>query len=56
MSLIHSPVYKQALGLTLETVHEEIADQVTRIREAARQAQAKIDGFANIREPAEDPT
>lgn len=46
---------QQALGLTPDTVHEDIPGQVQRIREAARQIQAKIDDFASTREPAEEP-
>jgi len=45
---------QQALGLTLETAREEIPAQVLRIRETAQQIQAKIDGFASTREPADD--
>lgn len=46
---------QQALGLTPATVHEDIPGQVQRIRETARQIQAKIDDFASTREPAEEP-
>ena len=46
---------QQALGLTPDTVHEDIPGQVQRIRETARQIQAKVDDFASTREPAEEP-
>ena len=46
---------QQALGLTPDTVHEDIPGQVQRIHETARQIQAKIDDFASTREPAEEP-
>jgi hypothetical protein len=45
---------QQALGLTPETAHEEIPDQVIRIHETARQIQAKIDALASTREPADE--
>jgi hypothetical protein len=45
---------QQALGLTPETARDEIPEQVLRIRETARQAQAKIDDFASTREPTDD--
>lgn len=46
---------QRALGLTPETLHEEVPEQVARIRETARQVQAKIDDYASTREPAEEP-
>jgi hypothetical protein len=39
---------QQALGLTPETVHDEIPEQVTRIRENARLAQERIDEFRGV--------
>jgi hypothetical protein len=46
---------QQALGLTPDTVHDDIPEQVLRIRETARHIQAKVDDLASIREPAEEP-
>jgi hypothetical protein len=46
---------QKALGLTPDTVHEDIPGQVQRIRETARQIQARIDDFVGTREPAEEP-
>jgi len=46
---------QQALGLTPDTVHDDIPEEVLRIRETARQIQAKVDHLASIREPAEEP-
>jgi len=45
---------KEALGLTANAVHEEIPEQVLRIRENARRAQARIDDLRNTRVPSED--
>jgi hypothetical protein len=45
---------QRALGLTPETARDEIPEQILRIRETARQTQAKIDDFASTREPADD--
>ena len=45
---------QEALGLTPETVHEEIPEQVLRIRENVRLAQARIDDLRNTRVPSED--
>jgi hypothetical protein len=46
---------QQALGLTPDMVHDDITEEVLRIRETARQIQAKVDDLASIREPAEEP-
>jgi hypothetical protein len=46
---------QQALGLTPDTVHDDIPEEVLRIRETARQIQAKVDDLASICEPAEEP-
>ena len=45
---------QEALGLTAEAVHEEIPEQVLRIRENARLAQARIDDLRDTRVPSED--
>jgi hypothetical protein len=45
---------QEALGLTPDAVHEEIPDQVRRIQENVRLAQAKIDELQNARVPSED--
>ncbi|MGH3274557.1 MAG: AAA family ATPase [Streptosporangiaceae bacterium] len=46
---------QEALGLTPQAVHEEIPDQVLRIRETVRLAQARIDDLQDTRVPGEDP-
>jgi hypothetical protein len=45
---------KEALGLTADAVHEGIPEQVSRIRENVRLAQARIDDLRNTRVPSED--
>jgi hypothetical protein len=45
---------QEALGLTPEAVHEEIPEQVLRIRENMRLAEAKIDDLQDTRVPSED--
>ena len=45
---------KEALGLTADAVHEGIPEQVLRIRENVRLAQARIDDLRNTRVPSED--
>ena len=46
---------QQTLGLTPNTVHDDIPEQVEHIRETAREIQARIDDFVSTREPAEEP-
>jgi hypothetical protein len=46
---------QQVLGLTPDTVHDDIPEEVLRIRETARQIQARVDDLVSIREPAEEP-
>ena len=45
---------REALGLTPDAVHEGIPEQVLRIRENVRLAQARIDDLRNTRVPSED--
>ena len=45
---------REALGLTADAVHEGIPEQVLRIRENVRVAQARIDDLRNTRVPSED--
>jgi hypothetical protein len=45
---------QEALGLTPDTVHKEIPEQILRIRENMRLAQAKIDDLQNTRIPGDD--
>ena len=45
---------QEALGLTPDTVHKEIPEQVLRIRENMRLAQAKIDDLQDTRIPGDD--
>ena len=45
---------KEALGLTADTVNEGIPEQVLRIRENMRLAQARIDDLRDTRVPSED--
>ncbi len=47
-------VGQQALGLTLTTVHEEVTEQVHRIRQNARETQQEIDKLRGTPEYAED--
>jgi hypothetical protein len=44
---------QQALGLTPEAVHDEIPEQIARIRENARIAQERIDEFRGVAQFAE---
>jgi hypothetical protein len=45
---------QEALGLTPDAVHKEIPEQVLRIRENMRLAQAKIDDLQDTRVPSDD--
>ena len=45
---------QEALGLTPDAVHKEIPEQVLRIRENMRLAQAKIDDLQGTRVPSDD--
>ncbi len=45
---------QQALGLTPSAVHDEVPEQVHRIRENARKAQAEIDRLRGTPQYAED--